>query len=144
MQKAELGHIAVVTQRCCFRLLLLFSCLIMSDSFVTLSSPSSSSVCGISRGRRLEWVVIFFSRVSSTPRAWTCISCIAGRFCTAKPPGKHCYLRLAKGQLEQQELEAFPRIAASKVSMSLPSGIPQSESHVIYNHLVAHRLYSWI
>ena len=36
MQKAELGHIAVVTQRCCFRLLLLFCRLIRSDSFMTL------------------------------------------------------------------------------------------------------------
>ena len=29
-----------------------------------------------------------FSRGSSRPRNWTCISCIAGRFFTTEPPGK--------------------------------------------------------
>ena len=46
------------------------------------------SVHGISQARMLEWVAISFSRGSSWPRDWTCISCvfcvscIAGRFFT--------------------------------------------------------------
>ena len=31
---------------------------------------------------RMEWVAISFSRGSSQPRNWTCVSCIAGRFFT--------------------------------------------------------------
>ena len=34
------------------------------------------SVHGIIRERILEWVTIFFSRGSSWPRDWTCVSCI--------------------------------------------------------------------
>ena len=41
-------------------------------------SPSGSSVHGILQARILEWVAIPFSRVSSLPRDWTQISCIAG------------------------------------------------------------------
>ena len=41
-------------------------------------SPPDSSVHGISQARILEWVAIFFSRGSSQPRDWTCVSCIAG------------------------------------------------------------------
>ena len=51
-------------------------------------SLPGSSVHGISQARILEWVAISFSRGSSQPRDWTCISCIAGRFFTAEPPGK--------------------------------------------------------
>ena len=39
-------------------------------------SPPGSSVHGISQARILEWVTISFSRGSSRPRDWTCISCI--------------------------------------------------------------------
>ena len=39
-------------------------------------SPPGSSVHGISQARILEWVAICFSRRSSQPRDWTCISCI--------------------------------------------------------------------
>ena len=51
-------------------------------------SPPGSSAHGISQARILEWVAIFFSRGSSQPRDRTRVSCIAGRFFTAKPPGK--------------------------------------------------------
>ena len=40
-------------------------------------TPRGSSVHGISQARRLEWVVISFSRGSSWPRTWTKVSCIA-------------------------------------------------------------------
>ena len=51
-------------------------------------SPFGSSVHGISQARILEWVTISSSRRSSRPRDWTWVSCTAGRFFTAEPPGK--------------------------------------------------------
>ena len=38
--------------------------------------PSGSSVHGILQTRILEWVAMPFSRGSSQPRSWTCISCV--------------------------------------------------------------------
>ena len=52
------------------------------------SSPSSP-VHGVSQARILEWVAISFSRESSWPRDWTCISCvscISRRIFTRAPP----------------------------------------------------------
>ena len=43
---------------------------------------------GFSQARILEWVAISFPRGSSQPRNQTCISHLAGRFFTTKPPGK--------------------------------------------------------
>ena len=43
------------------------------------SSPGSS-VLGILQARKLEWIVIFFSRGSSQPRDLSWVSCTAGRF----------------------------------------------------------------
>ena len=45
------------------------------------SSPGSS-VLEILQARMLKWVAIPFSRGSSWPRAWTGVSCIAGKFFT--------------------------------------------------------------
>ena len=45
-------------------------------------SPPDSSVYGILQARILEWVAIPFSKVSSQPRNWTQVFCIAGRFFT--------------------------------------------------------------
>ena len=59
---------------CC---LLLFSCSVVSDSFVTLDcNLPGSSVHGISQARILEWVAISFSRRSSWPRDGTHVSCV--------------------------------------------------------------------
>ena len=44
--------------------------------------PPGSSAYGISQAKILEWVAISFSRESSQPRDWTCVSCLAGRFFT--------------------------------------------------------------
>ena len=57
-------------------------------------SPSGFSVHGILQTRILEWVAMFSSRGSSQPRIEihvSCVSCIAGRFLTTKPPGKSMY-----------------------------------------------------
>ena len=54
-------------------------------------SPPGASVPGILQAWILEWVAMPSSRGSSWPRIWTCascVSCIAGRFFTAQPPGK--------------------------------------------------------
>ena len=54
-------------------------------------SPPGSSARGILQARILEWVAISFSRRSSWPRDRThvsYVSCIAGGFFTAEPPGK--------------------------------------------------------
>ena len=51
-------------------------------------SPPGSSVREISQARILEWVAISFSRGSSWPRGQTQVSCTAGGFFTAEPPGK--------------------------------------------------------
>jgi len=51
---------------------------------LTLCDPAGSSVCRILQARILEWVAISYSRGSSWPRDWTCISCIAGRFFTVR------------------------------------------------------------
>ena len=39
-------------------------------------SPLGSSVHGVFQARILEWVAISFSRGSSWPKDWTCVSCI--------------------------------------------------------------------
>ena len=41
------------------------------------SSSSGTSVHGILQARTLEWAAISFSRGSSWPRDWTCISCVS-------------------------------------------------------------------
>jgi len=51
-------------------------------------SPPGSPVHGISQSRILEQVAISFSKESSESRDQNHISCTAGRFFTAKPPGK--------------------------------------------------------
>ena len=56
------------------------------------SSPPGFSVHGILQARMLKWVAMSSSRRSIQPRNQTsisCVSCIAGRFFTAEPPGKH-------------------------------------------------------
>ena len=72
--------------------LLLLSCQVMPDSFVTpwTGSPPGSSVCGISQARILEWAAISFSRGSLRPRDRMQIFCLAGGFLTTGPLGKPC------------------------------------------------------
>ena len=50
-------------------------------------NPPGSSVHGILQARKLEWVAIPFSRGSSRPRDRTRVSCLAGGFFAAEPPG---------------------------------------------------------
>ena len=66
-----------------FDSLSLFRCSVMSDSCDRMDcSLPGSSVHGILQARTLEWVAISFSRVSSWPRYWTRVFCIADRYFT--------------------------------------------------------------
>ena len=65
---------------------LLQSCPTLCDS-MNHSLPGSS-VHGIFQGRILEWVAAASSKGSSPPRNQIRISCIAGGFFMAEPPGK--------------------------------------------------------
>ena len=54
----------------------------LTKSYPTLCDPMDcslpgSSVYGIFQARILEWVAIYFSRGSSQPRDWTCLSCVS-------------------------------------------------------------------
>ena len=59
-------------------------------------SPPGSSVHGMLLAKILEWVAISFSRVSSRPRGWTWVSCIAGGFFTVWAPGLNFTDKLQK------------------------------------------------
>ena len=53
-----------------------------AQSCMTLCNPMDcslpgSSVLGISQARMLEWVAISYTRVSSQPWDWSCISCVS-------------------------------------------------------------------
>ena len=52
------------------------------------SSPQGSSVHGSPQARTLEWAATPSSSGSPQPRDRTRVSCVAGRFSTAEPPGK--------------------------------------------------------
>ena len=56
-------------------------------------SPPGSSVHGILQARTLEWVAIFYSRISSWPKDWTWVSCIAGRFIPSESLGKPKWIK---------------------------------------------------
>ena len=65
----------------------------VAESRLTLCDPMNgslpaSSVHGISQARTLVWVAVFFSRGSSWPRDWTCVSCISKQILNTEPPGK--------------------------------------------------------
>ena len=57
--------------------------------FVTLWTAACQAFCPWdSPGKNTGLVAISFSRGSSWPRDWTQVSCTAGGFFTAKPPGR--------------------------------------------------------
>ena len=70
------NHFLTTSCCCCW---VAKSCLTLCDP--TDCSPPGSSVHGILQARILEWVAISFSRGSSRPRDWTCVSCLS---CTGK------------------------------------------------------------
>ena len=88
-------------------------------------SPPDSSVHGALQARILEWVAMPSSRGSSRPKDWTQVSCIAGGFFTAEPPGKPSFWSTWKQQVEVIFLENVynkPR----KISEPKASGVPSN------------------
>ena len=80
----------------CFLIIAISVSVLVAQLFLTLCDPvdhslPDSSVRGILQAGILEWVAVLspFSRVSSWPRDWTRVSCIAGSFLTSASPGKH-------------------------------------------------------
>ena len=66
----------------------------VAQLYTTLCNPMDcslpgSTIRGIFQARILEWVAISFSRGSCQLKDQTHVSCIAGRFFTSEPPGKH-------------------------------------------------------
>ena len=55
----------------------------VAQSCPTLCDTIAYTVHGILQARILEWVAVPFSGVSSQPRDWTQVSCIAGRVFTS-------------------------------------------------------------
>ena len=55
----------------------------VAQSCLTLCNPIDYKVHGILQARILQWVAFPFSRLSSQPRDWTQVSCIAGGFFTS-------------------------------------------------------------
>ena len=73
-------------------------------------SPPGSSMHGISQARMLEWVAIPFSRVSSQPRDWTQVCCIASRFFTIGTTRENIIFKLQKIKNEEKKvLKEFRR-----------------------------------
>ena len=62
----------------------------VAQSCLTLCDPVGYTVHGFLQPRILEWVAFPFSRVSSKPRDWTQVSCIADRFLTVQATKKAC------------------------------------------------------
>ena len=67
---------------------ILASFLILRESIHSFTITYYVVLSCFSRARILEWVTMLSFRESSLPRDWTRVSCIAGRFFTAEPPGK--------------------------------------------------------
>ena len=85
-------HLSCCQRNILERLLPLLSCSVVSDSLRPHRlQPTRLSVRGIFQARILVCVAISFSRGSPWPRDRTCVSRIASRFFTAKPPEKHYY-----------------------------------------------------
>ena len=76
-------------------------------------SLPGSSVHGISQARILQWVAIFFSRGSSWPKDWNCVSCIssiAGRFFTLWTVGEAWHYKNGRWKNSPEKAEWKPSI----------------------------------
>ena len=114
-------------------------------------SLPGSSVCGISQARILEWVAISFSRVSSWPRDWTQVSCIAGRLFTiwATSEGRIAIITKLK-TLEinishKLSCKVLKNISKSNPTIYTENYIPWASGiYTRYERLVQHLKNQWI
>ena len=74
----------------------------VAQSCPNLCDPMYYTAQGILQARILEGVALPFSRGSSQPRDQTQVSCIAGEFSTAEPPGKPKNARVGSLSFLQQ------------------------------------------
>ena len=101
-------------------------------------SPPGSSVHGILQSRILEWVATPSCRGSSWPRDWTrisCVSSIAGRFFTTKPPGKPHH-RACGILIHQPGME--PPVAPALGAQSLNHWTTRKVPAAPYSYLCSH------
>ena len=105
----------------CMRAKLLQSCLTLCNPMVY--SPSTTSVHGILQARILEWVARPYSKGSSRPRDWICISYVDSHWQAGSlplmPPGKP----FARG--EQYHLLEHPAIQTFSVRSRLAQSFPE-------------------
>ena len=89
-------------------------------------TPPGSSNHRILQARILGLVAVPSSRGPSWPRDWTCISCTAGGFHTAKPSGKLVSIWVSKHLLNKPLLfdlfmNCLPTLSSPKPSSSISS-----------------------
>ena len=78
-------------------------------------TPPGPSAHGILQARTLEWAAMPSSRGSSQPRDRTHLSCIAGGFFSASPPGKPKVQRKeSKNKLRRKENVCLKAIRAAR------------------------------
>ena len=82
-----LGNVMVIIHNCGWK----WKKVLVTQSCPTLCNPMDwnppdSSVHGILQARILDWVAVSFSRWSSQPRDWTCVSTLQADSLRAEPP----------------------------------------------------------
>ena len=114
-------------------------------------SLPGSSICGISQARILDWVAISFSRVSSWPKDWTQVSCIAGRLFTIWATSEGRIAIIPK--LKTLEINISPKLSC-EVLKNINKSNPAiyTENYILwasgmyprYERLVQHLKNQWI
>ena len=87
-------------------------------------NPPGSSVLGILPARILEWAVMPSSRGSSRPRDETWVSCLAGGFFTAEPPGEHLTGAAAAAAAAAKLLQSCPTLCDPRDGSPPGSPVP--------------------
>ena len=131
-------------------MLLLFSSSVMSDSLqphglslTRLPSP------WISQARILEWVVIFFCRISSPSRDQTSTSCLAGRFFSTELSSVQFSRSVMSDSLRphglQHQLPEFTQTnvhwVSDAIQLSHPLSSPSSPTFNLSQH---QGLFQWV
>ena len=91
-------------------------------------SPPGSSVHGILQPGTLEWVAIPFSRGSSQPRAWTWVSCIAGRFFTIWATREESPLAKKEKQKKFSEVQQVLTLTLQQKVRWIQAPIPRADT----------------
>ena len=98
-------------------------CTVVSDLCNTMDCPPDFSVHGIFQARILEWVATSYSRGSSWPRDWICISCI---FCIGMPGAS--VRNSAHGKGHEEGGLAYAKAWSSLRKPPVPEHLPPNQS----------------